>query len=204
MSIYRSLEMDIPAELYKPIKKKSPAGFIRTPSAFITPEITGQAGDYFEWLAAGLYDLSRQSSAMHSAQTSLRLFYYGFDSKNLYFRIDAEGSLERFIKHDDTLMLYLTLEAEYRMVMTAETRTVPLQARVDGIWQDLDDSCNVALKKICEIALPIKSLNLSAGDYIFVGLVHMRDSSEIGRWPADAPMKLLYAGGELELDTWLI
>ncbi|NVN98547.1 MAG: glycoside hydrolase [Geobacteraceae bacterium] len=204
MNIYRSLEMDIPAELYKPIKKKSPAGFIRTPSAFIEPEITGQAGDYFEWLAAGLYDLSRQSSAMHSAQTSLRLFYYGFDSKNLYFRIDAEGSLERFIKHDDILVLYLTLEAEYRMVMTAETQAVPLQTRADGIWQDLDASCSFALKKICEIALPIKPLNLSAGDYIFVGLVHLRDSSEIGRWPADAPMKLLYAGGELELDTWLI
>jgi alpha-amylase/alpha-mannosidase (GH57 family) len=49
MNIYRSLRLEIPAELYEPIKKKSPAGFIRPPAGFVTPEITGHVGDYFEW-----------------------------------------------------------------------------------------------------------------------------------------------------------
>ena len=54
--------------------------------------------------------------------------------------------------------------------------------------------------------IPTSSMekSLLIGDYLFVSLVHLHNSNELGRWPADAPMKLLYAGGELELDTWLI
>ena len=204
MSVYRSLGIDTPAELYEPIKKKSPAGFIRPPACFITPEITGYVGDYFEWLAAGLYDLSKQSTAMHSAEASLRLLYYGFDRRSLYFRIDGEGSLERFIQSRDSLILCLTLKAEYRVVMESGINAAPLQSRTDGQWSDLDVRCSYALKKICEIEVPIEPLNLSAGDYVFVSIIHRRGSDDLGRWPADAPMKLLYAGGELELDTWLI
>ena len=204
MSIYRSLELDIPAELYEPIKKKSPAGFIRPPAGFITPEISGQVGDYFEWLAAGLYDLSRQSSAMHSAEASLRLFYYGFDLSSLYFRIDGKGSLERVIQSQDKLILYLTIKTEYRIVIEPNSVAAPLQVRVDGQWNDMGISCRYALKKICEIEVPLEPLKLSAGDYVFVSLSQLRGSDDLGRWPADAPMKLLYAGGELELDTWLI
>jgi hypothetical protein len=204
MNVYRSLGLEIPAELYEPIKKKSPAGFIRPPAGFITPEITGHVGDYFEWLAAGLYDLSRQSSAMHAADALLSLFYYGFDRSNLYFRVDGNGELARVIQSQGSLVFYLTLKAEYRVVIDSNSSSAPLQTRIDGKWSTMGISCRYALKRICEIELPIEPLNLSAGDYVFVSLVHMHGGNELGRWPTDAPMKLLYAGGELELDTWLI
>jgi hypothetical protein len=205
MNIYRSLGIEIPAELYEPIKKKSPAGFIRPPAGFITPDITGYVGDYFEWLAAGLYDLSRQSSAMHSAEPLLHLFYYGFNQSSLYFRVDGEGALAtRVIQSQDSLVLYLTSKTEYRVVIDSGGASAPLQARIDGQWSDTGFPCRYALQKICELEVPIEPLNLSAGDYVFVSMVHLRDSNELGRWPTDAPMKLLYAGGELELDTWLI
>jgi len=204
MNIYRSLELEIPAELYEPIKKKSPAGFVRSPAGFITPEITGYVGNYFEWLAAGLYDLSRQSSAMHSAESLLRQFYYGFDLRSLYLRIDGEGPLARVIQGQDNLVLYLTIKAEYRLLIDPGDTSAPLQTRIAGQWSDMGTLCRYGLKKICEIEVPIEPLNLSAGDYVFISLVHLRGSTELGRWPADAPMKLLYAGGELELDTWLI
>lgn len=204
MNIYRSLGLDIPAELYEAIKKKSPAGFIRPPAGFITPEITGHVGDYFEWLAAGLYDLSKQSSAMHSAEASLRLFYYGFDPNNLYFRVDGTESLARIIQNHDKLVLYLTLKAEYRVIIDAAGSCSPLQTRINGQWRDSKISCRYALNKIFEIEVPLESLNIATGDCLFVSLVHQRASNDIGRWPADAAMKLYYAGGELELDTWLI
>jgi len=204
MNIYRSLGLEIPAELYEAIKKKSPAGFIRPPAGFISPDITGHVGDYFEWLAAGLYDLSRQSSAMHAAGVSLRLFYYGFDRKSFYFRVDGDGELARFFQSQDSLILYLTLKAEYRVAIEAEIASAPLQIRIDGQWCETEISCRYALQKIFEIEVPLKPLNISIGDCLFVSLVHRRDNNDIGRWPTDAPMKLLYAGDELELDTWLI
>lgn len=204
MSVYRSLGIDIPAELYEPIKIKSPAGFVRAPAGFISPEISGLAGDFFKWLAAGQYDLSRQSSSMHSAESPLRLFYYGFDKKSLYFRIDGEHPLDRVILPDDKFIFYVSGMAEYRLQLIAAAGTAALQKKVGGIWAETEYYCNWALKKICELEVPLAPLELSPGNYIFVSLAHQRGGDELGRWPADAPMKLLYAGGELELDTWLI
>ena len=77
--------------LFEPIKKESPAGFVREPADLISPEINGLVTDYFEWLAAGLYDLTRQSSAMHAAESLLQSFFYGFDRKSLFFRIDGDN-----------------------------------------------------------------------------------------------------------------
>jgi hypothetical protein len=141
---------------------------------------------------------------MHSAEALLRLFYYGFDRRSLYFRVDAEGGLARVMQSQDSLVLYLTMKAEYRVVMDSGSASTALQTRSDGQWSDTGISCRCALKKIGEIEVPLEPLNLSAGDYVFVSLVHLRGGNELGRWPTDAPMKLLYAGGELELDTWLI
>lgn len=204
MSVYRSLGLDIPAELYEPIKKKSPAGFVRPPAGFISPEISGLTGDYFKWLAAGQYDLSRQSSSMHAAESPLRFFYYGFDSRNLYFRVDGEYPLDRVILAEDSFVFHISGKAEYRLQLNSPAGAAALQKKVAGAWLETEYYGNWAIRKICELEVPLAPLELSPGDYIFVGLVHLRGGDELGRWPAEAPMKLIYAGGELELDTWLI
>ncbi len=98
LNIYRLLGQDPPRELLEPIKKKSPAGLIREPAAFIDPEINGRTSGYFEWLAAGLYDLTRQGSAMHSSDRMLQSFYYGYNKTSLFFRIDGVQELSRLLK----------------------------------------------------------------------------------------------------------
>lgn len=204
LCVYRLLGGEVPAELYEPIKKKIPAGFVREPAGFITPYISGLAGDYFEWLAAGLYDLSRQSSTMHSAESGLKSFYYGYDRSALYFRIDGQQPLESYLRMEDGLTLLMTHKKDYRLVMRPPAGFVKLQVREGGRWQDLEQFCSWAIGRICEVQIPLGALGLDAGEYVYVSLVHERGDDELGRWPADSPMKLMYAGAELELDTWLI
>ena len=86
MNIYRLLGQDPPRELLEPIKKKSPAGLIREPAAFIDPEINGRISDYFEWLAAGLYDLTRQGSAMHSFRSDAAKFLLRLQRESTLFQ----------------------------------------------------------------------------------------------------------------------
>jgi alpha-amylase/alpha-mannosidase (GH57 family) len=204
LCVHRLLGGEIPPELYEPIKKKSPAGFVREPAGFITPAISGLVGDYFEWLAAGLYDLSRQSSTMHSAESGLKSFYYGYDRNAFYFRIDAMQPLESYLRMEDSLTLVLTHKKDYRLVMRPPAGFCKLQVREGRSWQDLEHFCTWAVGRICEVQIPLAALGLDAGEYIYVSLVHGRGDDELGRWPADSPMKLMYAGVELELDTWLI
>jgi alpha-amylase/alpha-mannosidase (GH57 family) len=134
MNVYRLLGLDVPRELFEPIKKNSLAGLMREPAALITPVINGLATDYFEWLDAGLYDLTRQASAMHAAENLLQSFYYGFDRKALYFRIDGTKSMDDFLTGNDRLSLHLIVDREYRVVMDLTTAEGPPETRQGGNW----------------------------------------------------------------------
>jgi hypothetical protein len=204
MNIYRLLGQDSPRELLEPIKKKNPAGLIREPAAFIDPDISGRNNDYFEWLAAGLYDLTRQGSAMHSSDRMLQSFYYGFNEKSLFFRIDGVQDLSRLLKDDDLLNLHLIYDQDYRLQLQMKNDEGLLLVKENGAWIPTNSICSWKIAKTCEISIPLSSIKLTAGSKLFVSVTLVRDNEEIGRWPSDAPLMLYYAGAEIELDNWLI
>ena len=204
MNIYRLLGLDSPRELLEPIKKKNPAGLIREPAAFITPEISGRINDYFEWLAAGLYDLTRQGSAMHSSDRMLQSFYYGFNEKSLFLRIDGVQDLSRLLKENDLLNLHLINDREYRLPLQMKHEEGLLLVKDNGIWTATGSICLWKIAKTCEISIPLESIRLKTGNKLFVSVTLVRDNEEIGRWPSDAPLMLYYAGADIELDNWLI
>ncbi len=204
MDVYRLLGVDTPRELYEPIKKKSPAGFVREPAALITPVINGLVTDYFEWLAAGVYDLTRQSSAMHAAESLLHSFFYGFDRKNLYFRIDGVTALDKTLRDDDRLCLHLLLDREYHVTMSLDAEEGQLQVKGERGWRDTGRLCRWKIVRVCEVAVPLEAVNPEPGGSLFAYLTLTRGGEEAGRWPMDAPMLLSYAGPDLELENWLI
>ncbi|MDD5286488.1 MAG: glycoside hydrolase family 57 protein [Desulfuromonadaceae bacterium] len=204
MNVYRLLGQDIPRELLEPIKKKSPAGLVREPAAFIDPDINGRISDYFEWLAAGLYDLTRQGSAMHSSDRMLQSFYYGYNSTSLFFRIDGVQELSRLLKETDVLNLHLIFDREYRLPLQMRNDEGLLQVKENGIWTPTRGYCNWKIAKTCEVCIPLAAIKPAPKSKLFASVTLVRDNEEIGRWPTDAPLMLYYAGPEIELDNWLI
>ena len=204
MNIYRLLGQDSPRGLLEPIKKKSPAGLIREPAAFIDPEINGRISDYFEWLAAGLYDLTRQGSAMHSSDRMLQSFYYGYNEKTFFFRIDGIQELHLLLHEGDILNLHLIHDREFRLPLKIRSDEGLLQVRENGVWTPTSCYCNWKILRTCEVCIPLEVLHLSPKSKLFASLSLLRDNEEIGRWPSDAPLMLYYAGADIELDNWLI
>lgn len=202
--IYHLLGLDTPRELLEPIKKKSPAGLIREPAAFIEPDINGRTSSYFEWLAAGLYDLTRQGSAMHSSDRMLQSIYYGYSRTSFFVRIDGVQDLSRFLREFDVLNLYLIYDREYRIPMQLRNDEGLLQVRENNLWVPTRGHCRWKIAKTCEVSIPLDNLNLTPKSKIFASISLVRDNEEIGRWPSDAPLMLYYAGPEIELDNWLI
>jgi hypothetical protein len=204
MNVYRLIGQDPPRELLEPIKKKNPAGLIREPAAFIEPEINGRISDYFEWLAAGLYDLTRQGSAMHSSDRMLQSFYYGYNSTELFFRIDGVQEFSRLLREMDVLNLHLIYDREYRLPLQIRHDEGLLQVRENNLWVPTRGHCRWKISKTCEVSIPLDILKLAQGSKLFASVTLVRDNEEIGRWPSDAPLMLYYAGAEIELDNWLI
>ena len=204
MNIYRLLGQDPPRQLLEPIKKKNPAGLIREPAAFIDPEIDGRISDYFEWLAAGLYDLTRQGSAMHSSDRMLQSFYYGYNKSSFFIRIDGVQELSRLLKEDDVLNLHLLYDHEYRLPLQMKNDEGLLLVKENGVWTPTGSYCRWKIAKTCEISIPLSGIKLTGGSKLFVSVMLVRDNEEVGRWPSDAPLMLYYAGEDIELDNWLI
>jgi alpha-amylase/alpha-mannosidase (GH57 family) len=204
MNVYRLLGAEIPRELFEPIKTRRAAGLVREPVALITPVINGLNDDYFEWLSAGLYDLTKQTSAMHAAVHPIRSLYYGYDRHALYFRIDGASSLDALLQTDDRLVLHLTLDGTFRFIMRRDREEAVLEKRVGAEWRRLAEECRWKIRRICEIALPLTALNPAPGSTIFCSITLNRDGAEIGRWPADSLMPCRYAGEEIESENWLI
>jgi alpha-amylase/alpha-mannosidase (GH57 family) len=204
MNIYRLLGQDPPRGLLEPIKKKNPAGLIREPAAFIDPDIDGRISDYFEWLAAGLYDLTRQGSAMHSSDRMLQSFYYGYSSSSFFIRIDGIKDLNLLLKDDDILYLHLICDHEYRLPLRMKQSEGLLLVKENGVWMPTGSGCRWKIAKTCEISVPLSGIKLESGSKLFVSVTLLRDNEEAGRWPTDAPLMLNYAGAGIELDNWLI
>ncbi len=204
MNVYRLLGIDTPLELLEAIKKKSPAGLIREPAGFIDPEINGKISDYFEWLAAGLYDLTRQGSAMHSSDRMLQSFYYGYNKSHLYFRIDGIQELSRMLREIDVLNLHLIYDREYRLPLQMRNDEGLLQVRENNVWVPTNGHCRWKIAKTCEVCIPLEAIKPAPKSKLFASVTLVRDNEEIGRWPTDAPLMLYYAGPEIELDNWLI
>ncbi len=205
MNIYRLLGQGPPRQLLEPIKeKKNLAGLIREPAAFIDPEIDGRISDYFEWLAAGLYDLTRQGSAMHSSDRMLQSFFYGYNGSSFFIRLDGIQELSRLLKDDDVLNLHLIYDRDYRLPLQMKNDEGLLQIKEKGVWMPTGSCCHWKIAKICEISIPLNGIKLTGGSKLFVSLTLVRDNEEVGRWPSDAPLMLNYAGADIELDNWLI
>ena len=201
MNVYRLLALEIPIELHEPIKKQLPAGFVRDPAALITPAITGVVNDYFEWLAAGLYDLTRQSSTMHATEGLLQSFFYGFDLSYFYFRVDGVQSLEKTLQQDDLLSLHLIHGSEFRLEMQLGAGERELQVKKGGGWHGSGSVTRYSIGRIAEARIPLSALGLKAGDKVSSYFTFTRRGDQLGRWPADATLPLTYAGPGLDLES---
>ena len=202
--IYRLLGPEVPRELYDPIKKVTPAGLVREPTTFVTPFINGMVDDYYEWLGAGLYDLSKQSSAMHASECLLHCFFYGYDGSSFFFRVDGASPLEKLLQPGDMLRFHLLLEREYALPMVPDAVEGELLVKDSSGWKGTGETCQWKIDRVCEARIPLAAFRPERGNTFFAYLTLTRGEEEIGRWPTHVPLALGYAGRELELENWLV
>ena len=92
VNIYRLLKLNVPSELFTPIKSVKNSGVITRPSSYISPSIEGKITNFFEWLGAGEFDLKSDAGSMHAGGDVLQHLLYGFDEKHLYLALKSDFS----------------------------------------------------------------------------------------------------------------
>lgn len=84
--VYKALDEPVPDLVQVPLIPKRPVPPTRGFTGPFTPTIDGVA-EAEEWAMAGYHEV--RSGAQARAEDVIAAFYYGFDAKNLYFRLDA-------------------------------------------------------------------------------------------------------------------
>ncbi|MBC7251455.1 MAG: glycoside hydrolase [Anaerolineae bacterium] len=85
--VYEALGEPVPDDLEVPIIPAEAVPPTRGVTGVISPTVDGRVEPADEWDAAGYYEVS--GGAQARAEDVISALYYGYDAKNLYFRLDA-------------------------------------------------------------------------------------------------------------------
>lgn len=187
VNIYKLLKLNVPQELFLPIKSSSKTGLLRKPSGCVTPVIDGKYTNFYEWLGSGVFDLKSDAGSMHAGGSDLKRLLFGNDSDNLYLALTTDFST---VKAD-------TLEIEVGF----GSERLSFEIALGGGFSE-NKGVRAFEGKIMEISLPLKFLAGAKGEKLYISFKLKRDGSVIEKAP-------LYNAVELDADEdfaedWII
>jgi alpha-amylase/alpha-mannosidase (GH57 family) len=209
MNVYRIIDLDVPDELQISILREDRHALPTVElTAFISPIIDGQVTNYFEWLPAGFYDVSQGGGAMHRGASIITHIYYGFDLKNMFFRLDSSGSL----KDEKVADLAFFINFLDPKGIDVEIRISPSEHRVsailcrgeNGIRQQSAVINTVAANDIIELAIPFNLLGVKANDEIQIFVTVERLGSEVEKWPYRGYIQFKVPTDDFEAMMWQV
>jgi alpha-amylase/alpha-mannosidase (GH57 family) len=209
MNVYRLIGQDVPDELQVPVLRKDRQALPTVElTAFISPVIDGYVTNYFEWLAAGYYDVSHGGGAMHRGASIITHIFYGFDLKNLFLRLDPSQSL----KDEKVAGLAFFVNFLNPKGMDCEVRIAPRENRVSAILHRKKNGerkeeatiNTVAANDVIELAIPFELLGVKPDDEINLFITVERNGSEVEKWPYRGYIQFKVPTEDFESMMWQV
>jgi alpha-amylase/alpha-mannosidase (GH57 family) len=209
MNVYRIIGLDVPDELQISILRGDRQALPTVElTALITPTIDGQVTNYFEWLAAGFYDVGQGGGAMHRGDSIIKHIYYGFDLKNMFMRLDPSGSL----KDEKVAELAFFISFLDPKGLDVEVRVMPKDRRVsaalhrseNGIRNKITAINTVAANDIIELAVPFDLLGVKPDDEVHFIVTVERAGSEVEKWPFRGYIQFTAPTDDFEAMMWQV
>lgn len=181
MNLYKAIGKPTPDDLLRPIKQIRREVVLREPSALLDVKMDGRVTDYFEWIAAGHYDMSREYSALAGESSFLSDVYYGFDSERLLVRLDFKKGIDG---------PRLLAGGELSLVMT---RPRQIAVKLTGITA-----------AIFEGSIDFKDLTLRPGEHVEFFLEFERTAGAPVRLPTLTPLTFKVPSKDFDGINWQV
>ncbi|MFB3896172.1 MAG: hypothetical protein ACE14V_07715 [bacterium] len=208
-NIYTALGLDIPPELAIPIKRVKKE-LLSVPVGLTKPKIDGKVTDYYEWINAGKYEVSRSGGTMEPAHSVVKSIYCGFDLNNIYLRIDTNlpicstefsgiTTYIYFFRPQRKLLEVTVLKQEDKCEITAWEKEPN-----NGGWVSQKQLISVAANKIIELGIPFTDLGAAAGDIIQLQLHIKHGEIDLQRCPANGVIQFTVPAENYEDLMWSV
>jgi len=208
--VYELLNQPIPNRLYDPIRKETSKKLVSSePMGFIHPIIDGLETNYFEWMAAGVFDTKQQGSAMHQMDNFLKLINFGFDLQDFYLKIvPHEENLNNNLDEYDIIVN--TFEP-CPLKMKFNLGSLYKNSKFDKVlffnndkWISKNNEIRIAFNKFVEIGLPFSSLNCSENSLVKFQITIMKNDQKIETWPRHGMLSFIVPGSDFEQIEWIV
>ncbi|UCD58988.1 MAG: hypothetical protein JSV16_07755, partial [Candidatus Hydrogenedentota bacterium] len=210
MQVHRLLGQDIPSYLTEPIVHVGAARPTEQPAGFLNPIIDGVVTHFYEWAAAGNFDVRRSGGAMNISEACISRIYWGFDVKALFLRIDTVTSPLGAEFGEAKITVHIENEKRYRLEPTLpstphEKPQVLIHENTDGDnWKCIGQADRIGVKKIIEFALDFDQLGLRTGDGLKLHVTVHRGSFQMERWPRNGYIEFSVPGEDFEASMWFV
>ncbi|PIQ83742.1 MAG: glycoside hydrolase, partial [Candidatus Omnitrophica bacterium CG11_big_fil_rev_8_21_14_0_20_63_9] len=193
---YTRAGLQPPAALASPIRYR-PAPQLHEPTGRITPTIDGRETSYYEWLYAGLVDLTQQYAAIHRGDQCLRKLWYGFDGRQQYVRIDLDAGK---LPVDEAWAIELDVGKEQRVSIVPKQR----QVKATLVSSKPPIALECAMDRFVELVLPNEQLGLAPGQHLQLALSLKGPAGVLERYPAQGTFNLIAFPADLDVQVWPI
>ncbi len=169
---------------------------LRQPAGFSVPVIDGRLTHFYEWRKSGVYVTTTGASSMYKQESVIGHIYYGFDSQNLFLRLDfnqppEEGSRAR---------INIVSPEEIAFTIDIHKGTV---TRADNPAADTSD-CESAFETILECRIPFSYLKAQPMQRVrFAISLHTKDIEQ-ERHPAAGLLSFTVPDQEFERMMWYV
>ena len=198
-NVYSLINRTPPKYLDTPIKMTPVIKPVKEPVYLIQPILDGEISNYYEWLPAGIFDITKAKGAMHQIETLLRDIYYGFSRTDLFIRLGVNlGALNDELKQFSfAVIIQAPAERKFELTFSSEAdryvfRSAGLQLESFGVG------------RIIELGIPFSQLGAAAGQTVEFVIVVSKDGQELERWPKGGGITITVPTEAYEQEQWYV
>jgi len=203
-NVYLALGKTPPLLLEEPVKFDHPVKLAQKPLGFISPIIDGRESSFYEWQDAGNFDVLKVLRGYYSQEPHFSKIFFGFDSLNLYLRLDPHRPEE--VK--DQLTVEIRFEKPWKVQiqfpynLEAEShpkfRVILCQGKEECVFEN--DS--IRKNKLFELAIPFSDLGFQASQEAWFRVYINKDDRQLARYPRDGLISFTIPGPDFESRMW--
>ncbi len=198
-NVYGLLGRTVPDELYASNRTTDQTSLPQAePTGMLAPVIDGEVTSYFEWLAAGSFEVRPVGGAMQPSdrmQPLIRLIRFGFDAERLFVYVEGSTQMVNLFGEGRAVSLTFLAPADLRFLVRQTS------GRLEGLFATRHPSTSewvpetprgarVAAGSILEVALPLAAVGVTPGAVVAFFVAVDQRETEIERHPSDRPIQV--------------
>jgi len=182
---------------------------VKEPVYLINPVLDGEVTNYYEWLPAGHYDISRARGAMHQIETIIKDIYYGFSMSDLFLQLATNYSLssEEMKKFSFSVIVSAPVEMKAELSFSFEEERYYFklykinEQKEDELVKELE---SFGVGKIIEVGLPFSCLEAKPTQKVEFVVAVSKDGHEIERWPKGGEIAVAVPTESYSDEQWYV